>query len=63
MADDALEETLRACLTEQVKVTLLLDGASVSGVVARVDGGLVELRDGAERVLVRIDRIAAVRRP
>jgi hypothetical protein len=59
---DPVEEILRAAQQDQVKVSLFVAGAQLSGAVARVEAGVVELREGAERTTVRIDRVDAVRR-
>ncbi len=62
MAGDPVEEVLRAALQDQVPLTVFVAGAQLKGVVARLEGGIVDLREGAERTTVRIDRIDAVRR-
>lgn len=59
---DALEDVLRSALQDQVRVLLHVGGAELGGVVARVDRGVVELREGAERTSVRLERIDAIRR-
>jgi hypothetical protein len=62
MPTDAVAEALHASQQDQVRVVLYLAGGQVAGVVARVDGEAVELREGAERIVVRLSRIDAVRR-
>jgi hypothetical protein len=57
-----LTEVLRQSQQEQARVTVYFRGSRAEGVVARLDTTTVELREGAERVVVRIDRIDAVRR-
>lgn len=60
---DAIREALHASQQDQVRVVLCVRGLQMAGVVARLEEECVELRDGAERVVVRLERIDAVRRP
>jgi len=55
-------EALRAALQDQARVILYVNGLQLHGAVARLEGSSVELREGAERVVARLDRIDAVRR-
>lgn len=57
-----LSELLRQSQIDQSRLQLHLRAGVVAGTVARLDKGTVELRDGSERVVVRLDRIEAIRR-
>ncbi len=55
-------ETLRACQQDQARVHIYFNGATIGGLVARLDPSTVEIREQSQRVVVRLDRIDAVRR-
>ena len=58
--DDWIVEALRASEAERVPVSVQLPGGSWKGVVTRLAEGLVELRDGPRRIVLRLDRVEAV---
>lgn len=62
MSNDPIHQALSEARLDQQPVSLHLAQGAVRGTVVQLSDEVVELRDGAERVLVRIARIDALRR-